>query len=252
MSKLRTLIVDDEPIARNVLREELATFPNIKVSGEAANGSEALAAIEAQRPELVFLDLQMPGMDGFEVIRNLDPSHAPHIVILTAYDQYALKAFESGAVDYLLKPVRRERLEQTLERVSRLEENASARKHQAEALRQVADALQPKGPARLAGKLGSEYHLLDVNQVLACQADHELVWLVGRERKYLATQTLKQLEDRLAGRNFVRVHRNALVNLDHVTKMAPLSSQRWLLTLSSGQEFVVSKRQAKVLEDLLR
>ena len=235
-----------------MLREELATFPNIELAGEAANGSEALAAIEARHPDLVFLDLHMPGMDGFEVIRNLDPVHAPHIVILTAYDQYALKAFESGAVDYLLKPVRRERLEQALERVSRLEENAAARKHRTEMLRQVADALQPKGPARLAGKLGNEYHLLDVGQVLACQADHELVWLIGRDRKYLAMQTLRQLEERLAGSNFVRVHRNTLVNLDHVTKMAPLSSQRWLLTLSNQQEFVVSKRQAKVLEDLLR
>jgi DNA-binding LytR/AlgR family response regulator len=120
MSKVRyvkTLIVDDEPIARRVLREELELFPEVEIAGEAASGKEALLKIAELRPDLVFLDLQMPVMNGFEVIQNLQTATPPAIVIVTAYDQHAIQAFEAGAIDYLLKPVRHERLAQAVERV---------------------------------------------------------------------------------------------------------------------------------------
>jgi DNA-binding LytR/AlgR family response regulator len=249
--RIRALLVDDEAIARKVLRDELAEVDDIEVIGEAANGREALDQIQNQSPDLVFLDLQMPGMNGFEVVRNLDGSVLPCIVIVTAFDRHAIEAFEAGAIDYLLKPVGQDRLAKCLERVRQLRKSAGA---VAESVAKIQEAApQPPGarPRKIVGKIGEEYHLLDSGQVLAFQADRELVWIITRKQRYLATQPLKAIQEKVAGLNFARTHRNALVNLDHVAKMAPLSSQRWLLTLSNQQEFIVSKRQARAVQKLL-
>jgi DNA-binding LytR/AlgR family response regulator len=118
-------------------------------------------------------------------------------------------------------------------------------------LQEVAHQAPSPRPRRIVGRLGEEFHLLDTSQVLAFQAERELVWIITRKQRYLATQPLKAIQEKLAGMNFARVHRNALVNLDHVSKMAPLSSQRWLLTLANQQEFIVSKRQARAVQKLL-
>lgn len=253
MKPLQTLIVDDEPIARQVLREELEAMPAVELVGEASNGVEALKAITARQPDLVFLDLQMPDMGGFEVVRNLEGQRLPYIVIVTAFDQHAIRAFEAGAVDYLLKPVGQDRLQRSVERVLKLHSGTPGQAPtQTAALQQVAASLSPSPPSKILGKLGEEFHILELDQILAFQAEREIVWIVTGKRRYMATSALKDIETRLAGSSFVRVHRNALVNLNHVAKMAPLSSQRWLLTLSGGQEFVVSKRQAKAVEQLLQ
>lgn len=248
---IRTLVVDDEPIARQLLREELDDLPDIEVVGEAGNGEEAVERIHELAPDLVFLDLQMPGMDGFEVVGHLNGSPLPCIVVVTAFDQHAIRAFEAGAIDYLLKPVARDRLERALDRVRRLRNDAQA---VAESVARLQDASPQKPgpkPRKIVGKLGAEFHLLDSSQVVAFQAERELVWIITRKQRYLASHTLKAIQERLSGLNFARVHRGALVNLDQVAKMAPLSSQRWLLTLNNQQEFVVSKRQARAVQSLL-
>jgi DNA-binding LytR/AlgR family response regulator len=248
---IRALLVDDESIARKVLREELDEIDGVEVIGEAANGREALDQIQSLAPDLVFLDLQMPGMTGFEVVRNLDGSVLPCIVIVTAFDRHAIEAFEAGAIDYLLKPVSQDRLAKCLDRVRHLRRNAGAVAESVAKIQEIAP--QPAGarPRKIVGKIGEEYHLLDSGQVLAFQADRELVWIITRKQRYLATQPLKAIQEKVAGLNFARTHRNALVNLDHVAKMAPLSSQRWLLTLNNQQEFIVSKRQARAVQELL-
>jgi DNA-binding LytR/AlgR family response regulator len=250
---LKALVVDDEPIARQVLREELEEAEGVEVIGEASSGWEALEHIRSREPDVVFLDLQMPGMGGFDVVRQLDGPHLPWVVVVTAYDQHAIEAFDAGAVDYLLKPVSQQRLEKSLERVRSLRRDARAVAESVARLQDLGGG--PPGergkPKKIVGRLGEEYHLLDSTQVLAFQAERELVWIITRKQRYLATQPLKVLEAKLAGLNFARTHRNSLVNLDHVVKMAPLSSQRWLLTLANQQEFVVSKRQAKVVQRLL-
>lgn len=251
MTPIRTLLVDDEPIARQVLREELESVPDVEVIGEAPNGVDALQAIEALRPDLVLLDLQMPGMDGFEVVRSLNPQPGPLIVIVTAFDQHAIQAFEAGAVDYLLKPVGTERLQRCLDRVRQLRSNPAASASSIASLREIAQSMTARRPSKIVGKIGDELHLLDSSQVLAFQAERELVWILTRKQRYLATLPLKALQEKLAGLSFARVHRNALVNLDHVAKMSPLSSQRWLITLDNQLEFVVSKRQAKAIQHLL-
>jgi DNA-binding LytR/AlgR family response regulator len=227
---LRTLIVDDEPIARQVLRDELRGFDDVEVVGEAENGKAALTQIESLRPDLVLLDLQMPGMGGFDVIRRLPEGAMPVVVIVTAYDEHAVQAFDAGAIDYLLKPVSRERLEKAIERARILRGRTG---EVAESLVRLQEAEEPPlgQPGRkVVGKIGQEYFLLDVDDVLAFQAEREIVWIITARQRYLATQALRHIDARLRGKVFQRVHRNALVNVNHVRKMTPLSSQRWLLS----------------------
>ena len=247
---LRTLIVDDEPIARRVLREELELIDGVEIVGEADNGQEALDQIAIQKPDLVLLDLEMPMMGGLDVVRSLKHgSHMPVIVVVTAYDKFAIQAFEAGAIDYLLKPVGKERLVEALERAKRLKgRQAFERVAQ---LQEIGDPSSPLRAKKIVGRLGSEYFLLSADEIHALQAEGELVWIITAKRKYLATQTLKALQERLANTSFRRIHRNALVNVDHVRKMSALSSQRWLITLSNNQEFIASKRQARAVRQLL-
>jgi two-component system LytT family response regulator len=239
---MKTLIVDDEPIARQVLREELEVFPEIQIIGEAEDGRQALEQIANLQPDLVFLDLQMPGMGGFEVVRNLKGGRLPVIVIVTAFDQHAMEAFEAGAVDYLLKPVNEARLRKAVKRAAALQGKPL----------QVAEHLANIEPGRkIVGRAGEEYFLLDADEVLAFQAEGELVWIISAKRRLLASHSLRALETRLGPTPFHRVHRNAIVNVNHVRKMSALSSQRWLLTLSNQQQFTVSKRQAASVRKLL-
>jgi len=246
---LKTLIVDDEPIARKVLREELESIEDIEIVGEADDGATALQKIAAYQPDLVLLDLQMPAMGGLDVVRGLKHgARMPVIVIVTAY-KYALEAFEAGAIDYLLKPVSQERLSEAVERARRVTgREAFERIAQ---LQEIADPYARQGARRIVGKVGEEYFLLSADEIYAFQADGDLVWIFTVKRKYLATQTLKVLQQRLANSSFRRIHRNALVNVDHVRKMSALSSQRWLITLSNEQEFIASKRQARSVRQLL-
>ena len=245
---LRTLIVDDEPVARQILREELAEIPDVDIIGEADGGAGAIAMIDELEPDLILLDLQMPEVGGFDVIRRIGSKHrAPLVIIATAWDRHALQAFDAGAIDYLLKPVGQARLAQAIGRARR----ASGREA-AERLARLQEIGDGGGsPKRIVGRAGEEYFLLQTAEIFAFEADGDLVWIHTAKRKYLATQTLRVLEQRLAGANFHRVHRNALVNVNHVRKMSSLSSQRWLVTLGNNQEFIVSKRQARSVRELL-
>lgn len=251
---MKTLIVDDEPIAREVLREELEPFEDVVVVGEAENGRQALEQIAEKQPDLVFLDLQMPVMGGLEVVGSLKGGHLPVIVIVTAYDEYAIEAFEAGAIDYLLKPVSAARLEKTIERARALHIRP---REKAEKIAQIAGTQMSEAAAvpisrKIVGRRGEAYVLLDFDEVLAFQAEGEVVWIITAKEKYLATQALHAIEGRLQRLQFQRVHRNAIVNLNHVRKMSAMSSQRWLLTLTNGQELIVSKRQAHTIRGLLR
>jgi two-component system, LytTR family, response regulator len=248
---LKTLIVDDEPVARKVLREDLESIGGVEVVGEADNGAAALEQIAGQHLDLVLLDLQMPEMGGFEVIRRIRrATHMPVIVIVTAYDKYALEAFEAGAIDYLLKPVGQERLAGAIEKARRVTGQEAI-----ERLARLQEIAQPQLPGqrlkKIVGKAGAEYFLLDAQEIFAFHAEGEIVWITTARKRYQATQTLKVLEERLGSSSFQRIHRNALVNVDHVRKMSALSSQRWLITLSNGQEFIASKRQARGIRRLV-
>ena len=249
---MRALIVDDEPIARQILREELELL-SVSVVAEAENGEVALLEIVRTKPDLLLLDVQMPVMNGFELLRHLDSENAPAIIMVTAYDQHAVKAFEAGAVDYLLKPVSSQRLSLALGRIRRVVQSPIEGAQQMQRLRQVAHLVNAEAPMsrKIIGKAGAEFFLLNVSDILAFQAEGDLTWIVTARQKYYATQNLRALEERLKDSSFRRIHRNALVNIHQILKMSMITSQRWLLTLTNGQEFVVSKRQAKNVRDVL-
>lgn len=252
---MRALVVDDEPVARRVLREELETFADVEVIGEADNGEAALRLIVRERPDVVFLDLQMPIMSGFETISKLSGSELPAVVILTAYDEYAIRAFEAGAIDYLLKPVSQQRLSRSIDRVRHvLREPGRAVK---ELVRLQETVLPSQGqqhapkPQKVIGRHGSEFFLLHVDEVLAFQAEGDITWVITAKRKYQATQNLRSLEERFGTTTFRRIHRGALINVNHIQKLSMLTSQRWLVTLSNGTQLTVSKRQAKLVRDVI-
>jgi two-component system LytT family response regulator len=249
---MKTLIVDDEPIARRVLREELEMFPEVEIVAEAENGRDALHKIADLQPDLVFLDLQMPVMGGFEVVRNLKGDRLPVIVVITAFDQHAIEAFEAGAIDYLLKPINETRLRKAIERARNLQGKPL---EVAETLAKIASAPEGAGTAKgrkIVGRIGEEYFILDANEVLAFQAEGEIVWIITSKNRYVCAQSLRGIEARLSQLQFQRVHRNAIVNVNHVRKMSAMSSQRWLLTLSNQQQLIVSKRQAHNIRQVLQ
>lgn len=223
---MRVLIADDEPLARQVLREHLEEIPAIEIAGEASTGAQAVQRILDLDPDLVLLDQQMPEMDGLSVVRTLR-GRAPLVIFVTAFQQHALDAFEVGAVDYLLKPVRRERLQQAIEKARRL----------------VKPVTKPT-LKKIAGRRASDIYLLDPSEIIAFQAEGEIVHIVTTGQKYLAEATLKELEKESALASFRRIHRGTLINADHIRKISPLSSRRWLLTMSNGFEAIVSKRLA--------
>lgn len=231
---MKVLIADDEPIARQVLREQLEEFPDVEIIGEAASGAEALALAQQSKPEAAFLDLQMPELDGLAIARRLTGG-LPLVVYVTAYEQYALNAFDAGALDYLLKPVRKERLAAAL---SKVREQLGARR--------AAEAPAPE-VRRVMGRSGPDQYLLDPAEIVAFLADGDLVWIHTGARKFLSPHALRVLEERLRPPRFRRIHRGALVNTDHIRKISPLSSSRWLLKMSNGMEVTVSKRMATAL-----
>jgi two-component system LytT family response regulator len=250
---MRALIVDDEPVARKVLREELERLDSIEVIGEAENGETALLKISSTKPDIVFLDIQMPGMSGFEVLDHLNSGHLPAIIMVTAYDQHAISAFEAGAVDYLLKPIGQQRLMQAVERAKRIARNPVQTAENLAQLQEIAPAAITAVPKvrKIVGKLDEQFFLLNPNEVLAFQADGDVIWIVTSKRRYTATQNLKSIEERFQNSSFRRIHRNALVNVEQIRKMSRMNSQRWLVTLNNGQEFIVSKRAAKNVRGVL-
>src|SRR6202167_497510 len=174
---LRTLVVDDEPVARKVLREELESIADVEIVGEADDGISALEQIVSRRPDLVLLDLQMPGMGGLDVVRKIrGGARLPAIVIVTAYDKYALEAFEAGAVDYLLKPIGQERLAEAIEKARRITGQEAVER--LARLQEIADPLLPgQRLKKIVGNAGAEYFKLDANELYAFHAEGDIVWI---------------------------------------------------------------------------
>jgi two-component system, LytTR family, response regulator len=251
--RMRALIVDDEPVARKVLREELELLDSIEIVGEADNGASALGKISSLKPDIIFLDVQMPVMSGFELLDHLKGGRLPAIVMLTAYDQHAIRAFEAGAVDYLLKPVSQQRLLQAIERAKRIFRNPRQAAENLAQLQHLSPAPAQTLPKlrKIVGRLGEEYFLLSHGEVQALRTEGDTIWISTSKQRYAATQNLRALEERLQNTSFRRIHRSALVNVEQIRKLSMISSQRWLVTLNNGEEFVVSKRQAKSVRDVL-
>ncbi len=248
---LRIVLVDDERLARARARRLLAELPGAQVVGEAASADEARAVIGSTRPDLVLLDVQMPGEDGFALLRSLDPR--PAVVFVTAYDQYAVQAFEENAVDYLLKPFRPERLAIALERARR------DLAHPEDIARRLEQVLAGLGGApathleRLTVRVGARQLILKVEEVLWFGAEDKLVFAATAGDRHWLDLTLDHLERRLDPRRFARVHRGAIVNLDHAVALRPAFAGTWRLQLDdpARTEVPVSRARARPLRDRL-
>jgi len=236
MNKRRVLIVDDEPLARKAMALALAEFPEIEIIGECADGFEAVKVINKEKPEVVFLDIQMPKLDGFDVLELLDDP--PFIVFVTAYNEYALKAFESHALDYILKPVKIERLGKTLERV---EKQLSMSERQ-QVNRLLEHHKQDQIPLeRILIRDRNLIHILQVEEISHIEAQDDYVALYSGERSYLKKETLSGLEKRLDGRRFVRIHRSYLLNIDYLSKIEPYAKDSKIAALKNGKTLPISR-----------
>lgn len=234
---MKIFIADDEPVARQILREHIEGMPGLIYSGEATNGTEALARILDTRPDVVLLDHEMPEIDGLGVVRGLRGERTPLVIFVTAYENHALEALDAGAVDYLLKPVRRERLEQAIEKARRQLKGSAV------------EAAPVEAPRKLVGRRGSDMYLIDPSDVIAFQADGELVHMITAAQQYLTEHSLKALEAKLPKPTFRRIHRRTIINTDHIRKISPMSSKRWLLKMSNNFEAVVSRRLASLIRE---
>ena len=238
----RVLIVDDEPLARERLAHFLAAEPDMQVMGEAGHGKEALAILEKARPDLMLLDVQMPGMSGLDVLRALGPLAMPPTIFVTAYDQHALEAFELCAQDYLLKPCERTRFQASLDRIRRLRGTGQERDFQSQL--EVLLATLRTGPPhleRLFVRVGDAQRLLRVQDIRWIEAQDNYVRLHLADEAHLLRQTLSSLEARLDPRRFRRIHRSTLVNLDHVKEVQPWFNGELAAVLQDGTTLAVSR-----------
>jgi two-component system, LytTR family, response regulator len=247
----RVLIVDDEPPARDTLKLLVSSEPDFEVAGECSHGEEAVAAITRAVPDAMFLDVQMPGMDGFEVLRTVGPATIPALVFVTAYDRYALRAFETHALDYLLKPFSDERFAAVLNRVRiRLRERRLA-----EAGRKLSALLDSgSGPPRarqLIVRDGSRTVVIPYDEIIWIEAEDYYVRIHATSRRTLVRLSLKSLAEELDAACFVRVHRSAIVNLAFIRELEPLASGDQRLVLHDGTELRVSRTYRPALDDRL-
>jgi len=239
---IRTLIVDDEPLARAKLRKFLEREPDVQVLGESEDGGEALEAIRRLEPDLVLLDVQMPEMDGFEVVEKLNGGKLPLVIFVTAYDQFALQAFQVHALDYLLKPFDQERFTRALERAR--DTLRGQRSDQGEALRAlVAERRSPvQRPVRFLVKSGAQFVFVRTAEIEWIESAENYVTLHAAGRKYLLRQTMGAMEELLDPEQFVRVRASAIVNLDFVQAMRPWSGTEYQLVMKNGSTLVSSRR----------
>jgi len=243
---IRVLIVDDEEAARAVLKEMLQRLPGVAVAGECANGIEAVKAAAAEKPEAVFLDIEMPGLDGFEVLELLDPSTA--VVFVTAFDHYAVKAFDVHAVDYVVKPFRQERLAQAL---ARARERVAPR---IDAARLAAAARAPgEFASRLVVRDGSGVRVIPVEKLDFVEARDDGVAVKSEGRKFNKPQTLSSLAEALDPARFLRVHRSFIVNLDRIAKIERYSKNSHAAILADGTRIPISREgHAQLTRELER
>jgi two-component system LytT family response regulator len=230
---MNAMIVDDEELARALIREMLADHPEIEIIAECANGFEAVKAAAQRKPDLLFLDVQMPKLDGFEVLELI--GDLPAVIFTTAYDSYAMRAFDVHAVDYLLKPFGRERFEAALAR-------AKERTGIKPAPSELAAATKPSHHLeRLVVKDGAQVHIIPVDKLDYAEAQDDYVQLVSGGKNYLKQQTISSLESCLDPQQFIRIHRSYIVNVERIVRMEPYSKDSRIAILKDGKQLPVSR-----------
>jgi two-component system LytT family response regulator len=249
---MRTLIVDDEPLARQRLRTLLEAEADVQVIGECFDGGRAVAAVLEQKPDLLFLDVQMPALDGFAVLEALTPERMPVVIFVTAYDHYALRAFEVHALDYLLKPFDRERFAKALERArKRIQQDHSADVSQ-RLLALLEDVKESRKPLeRLAIKSGGRVSFVRTEEIDWVEAAGNYLRLHAGDDIHLLRETMSGLEARLDARQFVRIHRSTIVNLERVRELQPSFHGDYVVILRDGTELTLSRGYRDRVQELL-
>jgi two-component system LytT family response regulator len=252
---VRALIVDDEALARERIRSLLRDRGDVEVVGEAADGMEAVAAIQVRGPDLVFLDVQMPEMDGFEVLAALDEEHVPAVIFVTAFDRYALKAFEVHALDYLLKPFDRARFSESVDRaVSRLTaaRGLDARTQLLDILEELRSQGGTKPLRRFVSRSQGRIRFVMAEDVEWIEAEGNYVALHVGADSHLIRGTMKRMEESLDPRRFLRVHRSAIVNLDRVNEIQPWFNGDFVMLTESGHEVTTGETYRARIQELIR
>ncbi len=250
--KLRTLIVDDEPLAREKLAELLAAEPEIEIIGECGDGLQAVAAIQSLRPDLVLLDVQMPELDGFGVLEAAGERQLPVVIFVTAYDQYALRAFEAHALDYLLKPFDRERLRKSLERARRQIERERAGEINQQLVSLLSDLKgRQQTLERLVIKAGGRVFFLRVEEIDWIEAAANYVKLHAGREAHLLRETMSGLEAKLDPAKFIRIHRSVIVNVERIRELQPLFHGEYAVTLLDGTQLTLSRGYREKFQQLL-
>jgi len=251
--RIRTLIVDDEPLARRRIRALLRAEADVFVVGECGDGESASRAIVDLKPDLVFLDIQMPGMNGFEALRPVEGHRLPDIIFVTAHDRYALRAFDHRAIDYLLKPFSRARFQEAVRRARErhLSPQAVDRQTIADLLRQ-AGGFQEPGTGMLLIKVDNRFVLVDTARIDRIESERDYVRIFVGPESYLTRETMNNLEARLNPDKFLRVHRSTLVNVRAIRELQLMPGGDYVLAMTDGAEITLSRRYRSRAETLFR
>jgi len=243
-TRIRTLIIEDEEPARNLLKSFLAQMPEIDLLGECSDGFQGLKSIQDMQPDLIFLDIQMPKLTGFEMLELLDT--LPEVVFTTAYDEFAIKAFELNAVDYLMKPFARQRLRQAVDKVvERFRMKQSNQSGVEKFIHQMSETGKPL--ERIVVKSGSKIHVLPLEDIQQIEAQDDYVMIHTPAGRFMKKETMQRLETQLPQERFIRVHRSFIVNINQVQRIEQYGKESYLLILKNGSEVSVSKSRIKDL-----
>ena len=244
---MKIIIVDDEAPARLKINQYLKDYPDIEIVGEADNGADAIQEIERKKPDLVILDIQMPEMDGFEVIKAL--SEPPLVIFATAYDQYAIQAFEVNSIDYLLKPFSKSRLKDALERAKGMLKKDFETKIE-DLLKLIEE--EKRYMTRIPVRKGKRIIVLDVQDVVWIGAEETLNFVYSRENRYLINETLAELEKKLDPKIFFRIHRSCIINLNYISEIVPWFAGQYKVVMKDREktELTLSRRRVKSLKEI--
>ena len=245
------MIIDDEPLARRGVRARLRKMPDVKIVGECGDGTSGLEAILKLEPDLIFLDVQMPGMDGFGVLRALPADHLPSVIFLTAHEEHAVRAFEFSALDYLLKPLDDERFEAALNR-ARKQMDAASKAELAGRMLRLLDQQNEKYASRFTVRMGSRIQVVPAEDLEWISSAGDYTELHTRSAIHLLRETMNSLEQRLDPSRFVRVHRSRIVNLAGILELRSIENREYIVKLRDGSEHRSSRTYADRIEGWLR
>lgn len=242
---IKAIIIDDEPLARSIVREYLQTYPEISIVAECGDGFEGLKAIKQHDPHLIFLDIQMPKINGFEMLELIE--QPPAVIFATAFDEYAMKAFETHAVDYLLKPFTKDRFEKALEKF--FNQGPVIKKNTEKLLQSVTHL--PSQSERVVVKTGGKIKIIPVMDILYLEASDDYVKIHTKEGAFLKNKTMSYFEDILPKQHFIRVHRSYILNIAEITRIDNYEKESHIAILKSGGSIPISRNGYLKLKDLL-